>query len=159
VATAVLANKIVSKDGKLDIRIIGSVHALAFLAAFAWLLHETRGCRARKWIWISCLLVTTDAGYVVYFNSFYAETASFIFGILLLTESISICAKGTSAGRLVRWSVWAALLVLAKPANAPLGLLLGAYAIRLGWHSKVAWAGAAAILLAVVFSIITLRHR
>ena len=62
---------------------------------------------------------------------------------------------GDETTRLVRWSIWAVLLVLGKPANAPLGLLLGTYAIRLGWCSKVAWAGAAAVLSAVVFSIVT----
>jgi hypothetical protein len=155
VGTAVFANRVVSKNGKLDIRVIGLIHALAFLAALAWLLHETRVYRAHKWIWIIFLPITTDVARVVYFNTFYAEPASYIFCLLLLAESIGICTRGTSSARLVRWSVWAILLVLAKPVNAPLALLLGAYAIRLAWRSKVAWAGAIAIFSAGVFCAVT----
>jgi hypothetical protein len=155
VAAAVLAGKIASKDGTLDIRFIGVVHALAFLAALAWLLSATRSCRNRIWIWIGVLFITTDVAYVSYFNTFYAEPASYVACILLLAESIAISTKGASAARIVRWSFWAIFLVLAKPANAPIGLLLAAYAIRLGWPSKLAWAGAAAILSAVAFIVFT----
>ncbi len=150
-----LANKVVSKDGKLDIRVIGVLHALTFLAAFAWLLHETRGFHAKLFIPILFLLIATDAAHAIYFNTFYAEPASYIFCIFLLAESIGLCARGTSTPRLARWCLWAVLFVLAKPMNAPLGLLLGAYAIRLGWRSKLAWAGPVAILAAAVFMIVT----
>lgn len=155
VGTAVLANKVVSKDGKLDIRVIGVLQALAFLSAFAWLLQETRGFRFKYLIWIIFLLITTDVAHVIYFNTFYAEPASYIFCILLLAESIGICTREESAARLARWCVWATLFVLAKPMNAPLGLFLAAYAIRLNWRSKLAWAGATAILSAAVFGVVT----
>ena len=46
VGTAVLLNKILSRDGSLDITIIGFVHALAFLYAFYRLLVVTGPLRA-----------------------------------------------------------------------------------------------------------------
>jgi hypothetical protein len=155
VRLALLVNKGVSKDGKLDIRIIGLVHALAFLAALAWLLYVTQAFPARPLLWLGILLITTDVAYVVYFNSFYAEAASYVFCLLLLGESVAICEHGVSARGLVRWMIWAVLLVLAKPINAPLGVLLGLFALRLAWPSWIARFGAAAILSACLFSVVT----
>src|SRR5690348_7134189 len=59
---AVLLNLAISKDGALDIRVIGFVHALAFLAAFARLLWVTRRARPRSILWTGALLALTDAG-------------------------------------------------------------------------------------------------
>jgi len=158
VGTAVLVNKVISKDGKLDIRVIGLVHALAFLAALAWLLHVTQGFRGKYYLWIAFLILTTDVARVVYFNTFYAEPASYIFCIFLLAEAIGLCQEGVSFARLARWLLWVFLFVLAKPMNAPLGLLLAAYGIRLAWGSKLAklaWIGAIVIVLTCVLSIVT----
>lgn len=160
VGTAVLVNKVISKDGTLDIRVIGLVHALAFLAALAWLLHSTRGFPrgGGSYLWIVVILITTDVARVVYFNTFYAEPASYIFCILLLAEGSGMCVEGVSAARLARWSLWTVLFVLAKTMNVPLGLLLAAFGIRLAWGSalkKLAWIGATAVVLTCVFCIVT----
>ena len=61
------------------------VHALAFLAVFARLLWVARRHRAYWLIWIAALVGLTDAGYAVYWNSFYAEPASCIFFLLLVS--------------------------------------------------------------------------
>src|SRR5271154_6885523 len=47
VSAALLLNKVVSKDGTLDITVAGLVHVIAFLAAFARLLWVTRNRRAK----------------------------------------------------------------------------------------------------------------
>jgi hypothetical protein len=155
VRVALLVNKTVSKDGKLDIRVIGVVQALAFLAALTWLLYVTRALPARPLLWVGILLVTTDVARVAFFNSFYAETASYVFCLLLLAESIAICKHGVSTQGLLRWSIWAVLLVLAKPVNAPPGVFLGLFALRLAPRSWIAWFGATAILAAAVFNVAT----
>ena len=152
-ARAALAmNGIVSKDGKFDIRVMGFVHGLAFLAAFAWLLHATRRFAV---LWPVVVLLTTDVAYVAYFNTFYAEAASFIFALLLIAESAELCSNGVGTAGLMRWVAWSVLLVLAKPINAPVGVLLSLFALRLSPRSWVAWAGAAAIAGASVFMIAT----
>ena len=69
VGSALLLNKVVSKNGKLDIVVVGMVHMMVFLAAFARLLALTRSLRATPLWWIGALLVLTDGGYVAYWNS------------------------------------------------------------------------------------------
>jgi len=133
VGAALALNKLVSKDGALDITVAGLVHALAFLAAFAQLLWVTRRDRAHAFLWIGALVALTDAGYAVYWNSFYAEPASCIFFLLLLAEAVEIAIAGeASLAGILRWSLWSVLWVLAKPQNAPIGLLLGFFTLRLG---------------------------
>jgi hypothetical protein len=155
VGCAIFIHKMVSKDEKLDLRLIGLIHALAFLAAFASLLYATRTIAVPILLWICVLLVATDAAYVVYFNSFYMEPASYIFSLLLIAESIAICQRGASTRALLRWSLWAVLLILAKPLNAPLGAALAFFAVRLRWRSWTGWLAAAGILSASLFSVVT----
>jgi hypothetical protein len=163
VGAAVLLNKLVSKDGALDITVAGLIHVLAFLAVFARLLWVTRHARARALLWIVALVALTDAGYAVYWNSFYAESASCLFFLLLLAESVAI-AKAGKAGpaNLLRWSLWAVLWVLAKPQNAPIGLLLGLFSFRLvSWTESnrarwIALAGGCAMFGCVAFNVLAM---
>ena len=146
---AVLLNKVVSRDGSLDIRIIGLVHLLAFLYAFYRLLSATRPL-----VWILALLILTDVGYVAYWNSFYAEPASCIFFLLLLAESIMILRAGeASTAQAVRWSLWAFLWVFAKPVNTPEGLLLALFAFRIFSTRRIAIASALLITSAAAVNI------
>ena len=160
VGAALLLNKVVSKDGTLDITVAGLVHAVAFLAAFARLLWVTRGHRARALLWIGALVALTDAGYAVYWNSFYAEPASCIFFLLLLAEAVEIARTGElGLAGILRWSAWSVLWVLAKPQNAPLGLILGLFTFRLAWWTEPKWArgiamaGGCAMLGCAVFNV------
>jgi hypothetical protein len=152
VRAALGVNRVISKDGKFDIRVMGFVHEVAFLAALTWLLRATR-----RWVvvWPAIVLIATDAGYVAYLNSFYTEPASLIFVLLLIAESIAICSNGLTTAGLTRCIAWSVLLILAKPINAPLGVLLGLFALRLSPRSWLARAGAAAIAWASVFMIAT----
>jgi hypothetical protein len=160
VGAALALNKLVSKDGALDITVAGLVHALAFLAAFARLLWVTRRDRAHALLWIGALVALTDAGYAVYWNSFYAEPASCIFFLLLLAEAVEIGVAGeTSLGGMLRWSLWSILWVLAKPQNAPIGLLLGFFTFRLAFWAPaksarvVAAAGGCALFVCAAFNV------
>jgi hypothetical protein len=155
VGCALFVHKTVSKDQTLDLRLMGLVHAFAFLAAFASLLYAARTIPVPILLWLCALLVATDAAYVVYFNSFYTEPASYIFSLLLIAESIAICQRGASTRALLRWSLWAVLLVLAKPLNAPLGAPLAIFAMRLRWRSWTGSLAAAGILSASLFSVVT----
>lgn len=143
VGVALLLNKIFSTDGTLDIRMAGLVHGLAFLAAFARLLFVTRRIRGHPLIWIGALAALTDVGYVVYLNSWYAEPASCIFLLLLLAEAVEIATSGrVDAASLTRWSAWSVLWVFAKPQNAPIGIILGLFTLRLTAWART-WSGRA----------------
>jgi hypothetical protein len=162
VEAAVLLNKVMSRDGSLDITIIGLVHMLAFLYAFYRLLLATGPLRSWPLIWILALLALTDVGYVAYWNSFYAEPASCIFFILLLAESIEVCrTQEISNAQAIRWALWAVLFVMAKPQNAPLGVLLALFVCRLrAWGistsaGRIAIGSSLAVVAAVVFITVT----
>ena len=132
VGAALSLNKLVSKDGALDITVAGFVHALALLAAIARLLWVVRRDRAHALLRIGAAVALTDAGYAVYLNSFYAEPASCIFFLLLLAEAVELARAGqTSLAGILRWSLWSVLWILAKPQNAPIGLILGLFTFRL----------------------------
>lgn len=163
VGAALLLNKLVSKDGALDITVAGFVHALAFLAAFARLLWVMRHDRAHALVWIGALVALTDAGYAVYWNSFYAEPASCIFFLLLLAEAVEIGRAGeTGLPGIVRWSLWSVLWILAKPQNAPMGLLLGLFTFRLAmWTGSkparvVAPVGSCAMFACAAFNVLAM---
>jgi hypothetical protein len=163
VGAALLLNKLVSKDGALDITVAGFVHALAFLAVFARLLWVTRRERAHTLLWIGALVVLTDAGYAVYWNSWYAEPASCMFFLLLLAEAVEMARAGqTSLAGILRWSLWAVLWILAKPQNAPVGLILGLFTFRLAmWAGSkparaVAVAGGCAMFACAAFNVLAM---
>ncbi len=154
VGAAVLLNKLVSKDGKLDIVVMGLVHGLAFLGVFAWLLRVTQPFAAHPLLWIAMLLALTDVGYAAYWNSFYAEPASHILFLLLLAESIPILREQrVSTAQIARWCLWAALWVDAKSSNFPLALVVLPLALRLGWLAKTRRTRNVAILGAVAIAI------
>ncbi len=158
VGSAILLNSAVSKDGKLDILVVGMVHAAAFLGAFALLLNAI----PNPAVWFLALLALTDVGYAAYLNSFYTEPASLIFFLLLAGESILIYrSRAISPVRMAFWSLWAALLVDAKSSNFPLALVLLPLALRLGWWAKtraarnVAILGAALICVSAIWNLKT----
>ena len=156
VACAVLLNKLVSRDGKLDIVVIGIVHALAFLAAFARLLLVTKQYRISPLLWIVGLIALTDVGYAAYWNSFYAEPASCIFFLLLVAEGIAIAGSHqVSSRQIALWSLWAILLIMAKAQNAPLGVLLTLFSIRLWWWTSMPTTRRQAILSSVLIGTAT----
>jgi len=163
VGAALMLNKLISKDGALDITVAGFVHALAFMAAFARLMWVSRRARARAIVWIGALVALTDVGYAQYWNSFYAEPASCIFFLLLLAAAVRIGQAGaTGAGGILLWSLWAVLWILAKPQNAPIGLILGLFTFRLAmWMPaqrvrSVAFVGGCAMFACAAFDVTTM---
>ena len=163
VGATLLLNKVVSKDGALDITVAGFVHALAFLAALARLMWVVRRERAHALLWIGALVALTDVGYAEYWNSFYAEPASCIFCLLLLAEAVELARAGeTTVASIVPWSLWSVLWILAKPQNAPIGLILGLFTFRLAmWTASkparsTAIAGGCAMFVCAAFNVSTM---
>ncbi len=154
VGSAVGLSKLTSK-GVLDIRMLGLVHAIAFLAAFAWLLRMTGPVT-----WMVAAIALTDVGYVAYWNSFYTEPATCIFFLLLAAESASMLHGAISRWQMGRWCVWAAMLVWAKSSNYPLAAVLMPLAVYLGWREKSTRAlGIAGAGIIAAFAILTMWTR
>ncbi len=153
VGSAVAVSRIWSDA--LDIRVVGLIHAIAFLAAFAWLLRVTGPVT-----WMVAAIALTDVGYVAYWNSFYTEPATCIFFLFLVAESGSMLRGAISRWQIARWCVWAAMLVWAKSSNYPLAAVLVPLAIYLGWRGKnTRAAGIAGASIIAAFAILTMWTR
>ena len=117
-----------------DLRILGAVHTLVFLIALGLLAAASRGLPpAARIVGLLCFVVAfTDVGYAAAFNSFYSQTASFVF----LLATLGIAALGARRGRtgllsLVAYFACAALFVASKPQESLQGPLLALFGLRL----------------------------
>jgi hypothetical protein len=122
----------------------------------------TKQHRASPVLWIIGLVALTDVGYAAYWNSFYAEPASCIFFLLLAAESIAICNSGqVSPRQIALWTLWAILFVMAKAQNAPLGILLTLFSVRLSWWTKYRGTVLCSVLIgaATLVNILTIPAR
>jgi len=152
-----------------DIRLMGAIHVVLFLLALAGLIRACRDLTLAARAVAAVLLVFffTDVGYVAPFNSFYSQTASFVF--LMLTAAIA--AEAIRRGRLS--GVWlfayfgaALLFVGSKPQEklaAPLLALFGLRLAAVGWRGvwpRRIWRQGAVWLAAglVAFSVWYGRH-
>jgi len=134
---AMAANRVISKDGLFDLRVMGAVNAVCFLASVWLVLYASRPLPiASRAILLGLVaLIFTDVGYVAYFNSFYSEPASLIFFALTLAASFfALTASRPSFWHLVFFSVAAALFISARAHNSTLGWLLALWGVRLFWR-------------------------
>ncbi len=151
-----LLNKLISKTGLFNIRILGFVHSLFFLAALLLIL---RIAREIKIPWISVLslcltLVFCDAGYIAYFNSFYAEPSSLIFLFFTVGFGLKIIfVQKADFKSLIAFFIAGVLFIGAKHQNSILGVILALFVFRLTFlWSKKSWK-TVTILLSGLFCI------
>jgi hypothetical protein len=116
---AVAANALFGNPKAFDIVLFGAAHTLVFLLALTRPLYVTRRLAMYPLIWAAALLILTDVGYVAYWNSLYTEPASSIWFLFVLAESINLCQPDeVPRGAILRWALFAVLLVTAKIQNA-----------------------------------------
>ncbi len=102
----------VAPSTPFDIRWLGLAHTAIYAAAF-WLM--IRGRIAPN---VFAILALTDAAYVTYFQSFYFDTASILFLVLLIAA--------WKAERSLLLTIGAIGFSLAKAPHAPIALVLAA---------------------------------
>lgn len=87
---AILGAKAVLPAERFDMRLLGAVYALLFLGAFHALQRLARRLRppARALLPPVALLIFGGASYVPWFNSFYFDTASYVF---LMIAAVAVC--------------------------------------------------------------------
>ncbi|MGA2434326.1 MAG: hypothetical protein ABSG25_03480 [Bryobacteraceae bacterium] len=124
---ALAAGKAIVGGGRFDMRWLGAVYALLFLTAFHALQRLVRGLRAtaRLLAPAAALLVFGGASYVPWFNSFYFDTASYIFLSLTALTVLRVALQEN----VKTWEYLAALtctllLASSKSQHAALALLL-----------------------------------
>jgi hypothetical protein len=133
-------NKIVSKPGMFDLRVMGAVHAAMFLVVLALFLPLLRRAPPlrRTALTAAAILVFCDVMYVCYYNSFYMDTASFLFLLLAIVFFLRI-HRAEIAGRLDRIGFLAAcvLFITGKSQHSLAGLLIAVLLLYL-WQWKSA---------------------
>ncbi len=107
------------RGDRFDLRVIGLIHLLAFVAAL-WLLM--RGWRialrlSPLYLLPGILLIFCDVGYTAYFNSFYSEPASLIFLLAMVGAGLAITPQEHRRLGLLLFFLSAGLFVVAKPQN------------------------------------------
>lgn len=136
-----LLNKLVSKSGLFDIRILGFVHTVFFLVGLLLILRVGKEIKFPLLAILSLflILVFCDAGYITYFNSFYAEPASLIFLLFTVGFGLKIVfQQGACPRYLLAFFVAGVLFIGAKHQNSILGVILALFMFRLAfvWPQK-----------------------
>jgi hypothetical protein len=124
---ALQVGKVVLPAGRFDLRLLGGVYALLFLVAFNGLQRLARGLRSpTRWLLPAvALLIFGSASYVPLFDSFYFDTAAYVF---LLLSSVGICWLVLSPQ--VRWREYlltagcVILFATAKSQHAALAFMM-----------------------------------
>lgn len=118
---------------RFDLRVIGVIHLLAFVAAL-WLLM--RGWRAATrlsplYLLPGLLVIFCDVGYTAYFNSFYSEPASLVFLLAMVGAGLSLVPQEHQRLGLLLFFLSAGLFIAAKPQNFALIPPLALFSVRL----------------------------
>lgn len=125
--TALLVGKPFAHKERFDLRWLGAVYALLFLVSFFALQRLVRRLRAapRLLVPAAVLFVFAGASYVPWFNSFYFDTASYVFFWLTMLAVVRLLLWDSVSTR-AYLAALACLLLFAtsKSQHTPLSLLL-----------------------------------
>ena len=150
-----------------DIRTLGAIHSLVWIACFAAFLPLLRPvpARLRYAIGIAAVFIFTDVSYVACFNSFYTDVAAFLFlawALILWLHFIN--SRRPSAGLFAMFVAASILCVSSKAQHAVLGLFLcvlaaiAALCLEGGWRKAGAFAAAGLIVAAAALSFRLMPH-
>jgi len=145
----------VGDPGKFDIRWLGVVNAALFLVFFYVLLIAIRPLEGWRWIaaCIFALWIFTDVSFVAYFNSFFADSAALLGGMIAAASALWLLAAGET--RLLPVCVFAGgalLFVTSKSQHAIHGFVPALLLAMLGYTAKkrvvrfTSWAAAGCVL-------------
>ncbi len=150
-----------SRSGLFDIRVLGVIHALLLLLALAGLIRACRGLAWQARLVAAALLVFffTDVGYAALFNTFYSQTAAFLFLMLTAAAVALAIRRGRLDGALcVAYFLFAAAFVGAKPQESIHGLLFALFGLRLSEVRGKGWWRRPAVALAVGLCLFSLWY-
>ena len=134
---------------RFDIRTLGAIHAvlwIACFAAFVLLLRRLAGWR-RYITGIAALFIFTDVSYIAYCNSFYTDVAAFLFlawAVVLWLHFIN--SQRPSPGLFVMFVGTAILCVSSKSQHALLAIFLCVLAVVAALSFEGRWRRAAIAL-------------
>ncbi|MCU1238281.1 MAG: hypothetical protein JWP63_6248 [Candidatus Solibacter sp.] len=143
-ALAWVATRVAGVTDEFDIRWLGGVHAVLWLAALGVLLAGLRGRAAA--IAILPVVMFTDVCYAAYFNSFYMDAAA-LCGLLLMTAIAVWMGERPRTGQVILFSAAAVLFATSKGQHA-IWAVLPALWLMARVRTRAAWVGATVVLAA-----------
>jgi hypothetical protein len=123
VVVARILNRAIGHFLQFDIRMLGFVYLLSFAGTIYLLMRCSRGLSFAGWtiLAVSVLFIGCDVGYVDYFNSFYQEPATYLFGLAYIIAVVALVEMPFPRFMHAVFVFVALLLfVAAKPQNLPL---------------------------------------
>ena len=138
-AAASDVERVAGDPRRFDIRWLGALEALGWLAGYYLLLRSIRSLDGWRW-WIAAaagLWIFCDAAYVAYFNSFYTDTAALI-GALAATAILPTLirqGKEARAGTIVLFGAAALLYATSKAQHGLLVAMPAAVLLTIAWRS------------------------
>jgi hypothetical protein len=150
-----------SGTGLFDIRVLGALHALLLLAALGALVWACGALTPAAQLAAAAALTFffTDVGYAAALNSFFSQTAGFLF--LMLTVAVAGLAirRGRLEGALLlAYFVCAAAFVGSKPQESLHGPVLALFALRLSGVRRQGWWRQPAVGLAVLLCLFSVWY-
>lgn len=125
-----LAQALTPGDGRVDLRVVGAVHAVLLGVCVAALLAALLGAlpgraRVRLAVVAGVLAVLLDSSRTAYLASLYSEPVSLL-ALLLLLAAVAVSWRLPVPPGAVLVTLAALPLVLSKPQHAPLAAVVGA---------------------------------
>jgi hypothetical protein len=131
---------IVQGGSHFDIRWIAALHSLVFLGFYYSVLLLLRPLHPIPRIVLSlvALCIFADSGTVALFNSFFADTAGILGGLMTIVLAVHLIEAGTiRRGTLVLFGLAALLFVTSKAPHALAGIVPLAFVVLLTWRATV----------------------
>ncbi len=137
VEAALLLNRVISRPGVFDLRVMGVVHAAVFLLAFALMIPLVSGLQPALRIVLLALavLMFCDISFAAYYNSFYLDAGAFVFLML----SIVTLLRAVAWGRPLDTCLAVAACVLLLTSKSQHALLALPIAMFLVWKRRALW--------------------
>ena len=122
-----------------DIRILGVMHSMLYLAAlYVWLrFNKSSSAIGNSIAVVLSAFIFLDIGYIAYFNSFFGEALTLI--LMLLTFGLALAVAGSDKASwrmLALFYISSILLTATKLQNAPIGIILIAAGLCFWQFSK-----------------------
>ena len=137
-----------------NIRWLGALHALLFVAAYYVMLVYLR-----RWGWavqvvlgLAAVWIFADVAYLAYFNSFFSDAAGIVGLLAMVVAGLHLTAQSPPRRVTLCWfAAAAALFICSKTQHGFWGFLPAMFAVGVTWRHRAvrAWGGAVcAVLLA-----------
>jgi len=128
-----------SRDDRFDLTIMGGTNLAFYLLGIYLILVAAGSFRGvtRYLLGVVLVVASTDVAQVAFFNSFYSESASLVFLVILI--GLTLCyirGSGSSLPYLLAILLAAALFIGAKPHNYPFAIPLALFVATLRVHGR-----------------------